>query len=63
MVADGKIDALVVQDPYRMGYDGMNTVLTFLTGGEVEEFIGLGTTLLTKENIADFANDPQVTGQ
>jgi ribose transport system substrate-binding protein len=63
MVADGKIDALVVQDPYRMGYDGMNTVLTFLTGGEVEEFIGLGTTLLTKENVADFANDPQVTGQ
>ena len=63
MVADGKIDALVVQDPYRMGFDGMNTVLTFLTGGEVEEFIGLGTTLLTKENVADFASDPQVTGE
>jgi len=63
MVADGKIDALVVQDPYRMGYDGMNTVLTYLTGGEIEDFIGLGTTLLTKDNIADFAEDPQVTGE
>ena len=63
MVADGKIDALVVQDPYRMGYDGMNTVLTNLTGGEVEEFVGLGTKLLTKENAAEFANDPQVTGK
>ena len=30
---------------------------------KVEEFIGLGTTLLTKENIADFGDDPQVTGQ
>ena len=28
MVKDGKIDGLVVQDPYRMGYEGMNTVLT-----------------------------------
>jgi ribose transport system substrate-binding protein len=63
MVADGKIDGLVVQDPYRMGYDGMNTILTFLTGGDVEDFIGLGTTLLTKANIAEFADDPQVTGQ
>ena len=32
MVKDGKIDALVVQDPYKMGYDGMNIVLTNLTG-------------------------------
>jgi ribose transport system substrate-binding protein len=63
MVQDGKLDALVVQDPYRMGYEGMNIVLTKLTGGEVEEFIGLGTKLLTKENAAEFANDPQVTGQ
>ena len=63
MVKDGKIDALVVQDPYKMGYDGMNIVLTNLTGGEVENFVGLGTKLLTKENAAEFANDPQVTGQ
>ena len=63
MVKDGKIDGLVVQDPFKMGYDGMNTVLTNLEGGKVEEFVGLGTKLLTKENAADFANDPQVTGK
>jgi ribose transport system substrate-binding protein len=63
MVKDGKIDGLVVQDPWRMGYDGMNTVLTHLTGGQVEEFVGLGTKLLTKDNADEFANDPQVTGQ
>ena len=63
MVKDGKIDGLVVQDPFRMGYEGMNIVLTKLTGGEVKDFVGLGTKLLTKENAAEFANDPQVTGK
>lgn len=63
MVQDGKIDALVVQDPYKMGYEGMNTVLTKLGGGEVQHDVGLGTNLLTKANASDFANDPQVTGQ
>ncbi|MDQ2804252.1 MAG: substrate-binding domain-containing protein [Pseudomonadota bacterium] len=63
MVKDGKIDGLVVQDPYKMGYDGMNIMLTKLTGGDVKDFVGLGTRLLTKENAAEFANDPQVTGK
>ena len=63
MVEDGKIDALVVQDPYKMGYEGMNIVLTKLGGGEVQHDIGLGTKLLTKANAAEFAQDPQVTGK
>ncbi|MDQ6435734.1 substrate-binding domain-containing protein [Mesorhizobium sp. LHD-90] len=63
MVQDGKIDALVVQDPYKMGYEGMNIVLTKLGGGEVPRDIGLGTKLLTKANAAEFAEDPQVTGK
>jgi len=63
MVKDGKLDGLIVQDPYRMGYDGMNTVLSSLTGGKVEKFVGLGTKLLKKDNADEFANDPQVTGK
>jgi ribose transport system substrate-binding protein len=63
MVKDGKLDGLVVQDPYQMGYKGMNIVLTKLTGGEVQAFVGLGTRLLTKQNADEFANDPQVTGK
>ncbi|MEQ1955636.1 substrate-binding domain-containing protein [Mesorhizobium yinganensis] len=63
MVQDGKIDALVVQDPYKMGYEGMNIVLTKLGGGEVPHDVGLGTKLLTKDNAAEFAEDPQVTGK
>jgi ribose transport system substrate-binding protein len=63
MVAEGKMDALVVQDPYRMGYEGLNMLLTKLKGGEIPHDVGLGTKLLTKENAAEFANDPQVTGK
>jgi ribose transport system substrate-binding protein len=63
MVKDGKLDALVVQDPFKMGYEGMNIMVTKLNGGDVKEFMGLGTKLLTKDNAADFANDPQVTGK
>ena len=63
MVKDGKIDALVIQDPFKMGYEGMNTVITKLEGGQVNEFMGLGTKLLTKANAAEFASDPQVTGK
>jgi ribose transport system substrate-binding protein len=63
MVKDGKIDALVVQDPFKMGHDGLNTIITYLEGGKVETFVGLGTKLLTKDNAAEFANDPQVTGK
>jgi hypothetical protein len=46
-----------------MGYEGMNTVITKLQGGQVNEFLGLDTKLLTKANAAEFANDPQVTGK
>ena len=56
-------DALVVQDPYKMGYEGMNMLLTKLGGGDVPHDVGLGTKLLTKDNAAEFANDPQVTGK
>lgn len=63
MVRDGQIDALVVQDPYEMGFVGMNMVMNAITGGETQEFVGLGTRLLTAENADEFADDPQVTGQ
>lgn len=63
MVKDGKIDGLVVQDPYAMGKVGMDQVMASISGAKVEKFVGLSTKLLTKENAAEFANDPQVTGK
>jgi len=63
MVKDGKILGIVVQDPFKIGYEGMNAMATKLTGGQPQARMDLPTRILTKENAAEFANDPQVTGQ
>jgi ribose transport system substrate-binding protein len=48
---DGTIDALVVQDPYRMGYDGIKTALAVSKGETVEKFVDTGANLITTANM------------
>ena len=48
---DGTIDALVVQDPYRMGYDGIKTALAASKGEKVETFVDTGANLITTANM------------
>ena len=48
---DGTISALVVQDPYRMGYDGIKTALAASKGEKVENFVDTGANLITKANM------------
>jgi ribose transport system substrate-binding protein len=48
---DGTIAALVVQDPYRMGYDGVKTALAASKGEKVEANVDTGANLITKENM------------
>ena len=50
---DGTIDALVVQDPYRMGYDGIKTALAVSKGEAVEKFVDTGANLITTANMDD----------
>ncbi|MGO8484713.1 ABC transporter substrate-binding protein, partial [Rhizobium leguminosarum] len=52
-LTDGAITGLVVQDPYRMGYDGVKTVLAVSKGEKVEENVDTGANLVTKANMAD----------
>jgi ribose transport system substrate-binding protein len=54
---DGTIAALVVQDPYRMGYDGVKTALAASKGEKVEAFVDTGANLVTKAN----ENDPKIS--
>jgi len=49
---DGTIDALVVQDPFRMGYDGVKTVLATSRGEKVPATIDTGANLITKANMS-----------
>jgi ribose transport system substrate-binding protein len=48
---DGNIDALVLQDPFKMGYLGVKTLVSHIRGEAVERRIDTGISLLTRENL------------
>lgn len=48
---EGVIDALVVQDPYRMGYDGIKTALAVSKKQPVEKNVDTGANLITTANM------------
>lgn len=54
---DGTIAALVVQDPYRMGYDGIKTALAASKKEKVEANVDTGANLVTKANM----NEPKMS--
>jgi len=43
---------LVIQDPYRMGYDGIKTALSVSKGEKVEANVDTGANLVTKANMS-----------
>jgi ribose transport system substrate-binding protein len=45
------INALVVQNPFRMGYDGVTTVVKHLRGEKVDRKVDTGVTLVTPANM------------
>ncbi len=49
----GQIDALVVQDPFKMGYEGVKAIVAHLKGQEVPKRIDTGVAVVTKENLED----------
>jgi ribose transport system substrate-binding protein len=55
-VGAGQIDALVVQNPYRMGYEGVKAVADTLKGKVAPRRIDTGVKVITQANI----NDPEV---
>lgn len=48
---DGVLAATVVQDPFRMGYDGVKTALAASKGEKVEVFVDTGANLITGDNM------------
>lgn len=49
----GVLAGLVVQDPYRMGYDGIKTALAASKKEKVEANVDTGANLVTKANMSD----------
>ncbi len=52
----GEIDALVLQDPFKMGYLGVKTLVDHLNGKEVPRRVDTGVTLVTRQN----AQQPEI---
>lgn len=50
-VKGGIIDSLVVQDPYKMGYEGVKAVLNKKAGKPVERRLDTGVELVKKDNL------------
>jgi len=48
---DGVLAGLVVQDPFRMGYDGIKTALAVSKGEQVAANVDTGANLITKANM------------
>jgi ribose transport system substrate-binding protein len=51
LLTDKVFAALILQDPYRMGYDGIKTALAASKGEKVPEFIDTGVNAITPENM------------
>ena len=52
-VRAGQIDGLVVQNPYRMGYEGVKAVVDTLKGRAVPRRIDTGVRVVTQANMGD----------
>jgi ribose transport system substrate-binding protein len=52
-LADGQIDGLVVQDPVRMGYLGVKTIVAHIKGQPVEKRIDTGVQVATPANMGE----------
>jgi ribose transport system substrate-binding protein len=50
-LGDGEIQGLVVQNPEKMGYLGVKTIVAHLRGEPVEKVIDTGVVLATKDNM------------
>jgi ribose transport system substrate-binding protein len=50
-VRSGVVDSLVVQNPYKMGYEGVRALIATLDGQKVQRRVDTGVTLVTKENL------------
>jgi ribose transport system substrate-binding protein len=51
-VQDGTVAALLVRDPFRIGYEGVKTALAAAKGEQMPPTIDIGTSVITKANMS-----------
>ncbi|MBI9108951.1 MAG: ABC transporter substrate-binding protein [Spirochaetales bacterium] len=57
-IKSGVLKAIMVQDPYGMGYKGVDSAVTIIEGGKLPAFVNTGVVSVTKKNV----NDADVQG-
>jgi ribose transport system substrate-binding protein len=50
-LADGQLQGIILQNPVKMGYLGVTTMIQYLRGQKVAELIDTGVTMATKDNM------------
>jgi ribose transport system substrate-binding protein len=57
MVVDGldkgDLDSLILQNPYKMGYEGVKTIIRHLKGERVDKQVDTGVELITRDRLKD----------
>ena len=49
----GEIDSLVIQNPYKMGYEGVKAIVRKLEGKQVDKHLDTGVELVTKDRLSE----------
>jgi ribose transport system substrate-binding protein len=49
----GELDGLIIQNPYKMGYEGVKMIVRHLRGETVPKQVDTGVELITKERLSD----------
>lgn len=57
LMLDGKVDAIVAQQLYQMGYTAVETAVQLACGEDVEDRIDTGVAMLTPDNVEEFIDD------
>ena len=50
-LASGALDALIVQDPFKMGYEGVKAAMNVLNGQEIPKRMDTGVYVVTRKNM------------
>lgn len=50
-LGDGVLHALILQDPYGMGYKGVDSCLKALAGEKLDAYVNTGANAVTKDNM------------
>jgi ribose transport system substrate-binding protein len=57
MVVDGldkgDLDSLILQNPYKMGYEGVKAIVRHLRGEKVDKQVDTGVELITRDRLKD----------